>query len=185
MSEFRFDPVAASLQARSYQAECYERVVAALLAEAPKVLLHLATGGGKTFVANNVVANALSDGGYAMWVTKDWWLLRQAAVDMARRHEGMADGLRRLGGDAEAIREVASGERRRWRTRCIYDSADIQESARRRRVAHRLAAAGSVGRVPLGLHGEQRQGPCSSGHRRGGYQYLVLRERRRIRVRSQ
>ena len=62
------------------------------------MLLHLATGGGKTFVANNVVANALSDGGYAMWVTKDWWLLRQAAVDMARRHEGMGRRVTTVGG---------------------------------------------------------------------------------------
>ena len=60
--------------------------------------MHIATGGGKTFVANNVVAKWLDrHGGYALWVTKDWRLLGQAAEDMAARH-CLGGELGRLGG---------------------------------------------------------------------------------------
>ena len=56
-------------------------------------------GGGKTFVANNALAAELRHrGGYALWVTKDWLLLGQAARDLAARHRGMAGRLARLGG---------------------------------------------------------------------------------------
>ena len=105
MKDFRYDPDRADVSIRPYQAECEARIAGALAADRP-ALLHVATGGGKTFVANNAVANALSGGGYALWVAKDWWLLRQAALDMARRHEGMAGCLRRLGGDDEAVRDL-------------------------------------------------------------------------------
>ena len=111
MTEFGYDPARARARTRDYQVDCEGRIAEALTAERP-ALLHVATGGGKTFVANNAVANALSGGGYALWVAKDWWLLRQAALDMARRHRGMAGGLRRLGGDEEAVRDLpeADGE---------------------------------------------------------------------------
>ena len=105
MTDFRYDPTHARVRARDYQAECETRIADALAPEKP-ALLHVATGGGKTFVANNAVANELSSGGYALWVAKDWWLLRQAALDMARRHEGMVGRLRRLGGDDEAVRDL-------------------------------------------------------------------------------
>ncbi len=105
MTDFGYDPERARIRTREYQAECETRIADALAPEKP-ALLHVATGGGKTFVANNAVASKLSSGGYALWVAKDWWLLRQAALDMARRHEGMAGCLRRLGGDAEAVRDL-------------------------------------------------------------------------------
>ena len=113
MTEFRYDPGRARVRGRDYQVDCEARIANALAAEKP-TLLHVATGGGKTFVANNAVANALSGGGYALWVAKDWWLLRQAALDMASRHQGLAGDLRRLGGDEEAIRDLpeADGEDR-------------------------------------------------------------------------
>ena len=108
MTEFRYDP-SARPEIRDYQDECEERIKKALGAETP-TLLHVATGGGKTFIANNAVADVLSGGGWALWVAKDWWLLRQAALDMARRKGGMAGGLRRLGGDEEAIRDLPEAD---------------------------------------------------------------------------
>ena len=105
MSEFTYDPARAKAKPRGYQADCEAEIADALAANRP-ALLHVATGGGKTFIANNAVANALSGGGHALWVAKDWWLLRQAALDMGRRHRGMADGLRRLGGEGEAIGDL-------------------------------------------------------------------------------
>ncbi len=89
-----------------YQRECRKKIVERLDPDRP-VLLHLATGGGKTLVANNAVKEVLEErGGYALWVTKDWWLLHQAALDMAKRHEGMEDRLRRIGGEDRDLAEL-------------------------------------------------------------------------------
>ena len=89
-----------------YQSECREKIVERLDPDG-SVLLHLATGGGKTLVANNAVREVLEErGGYALWLTKDWWLLHQAASDMASRHEGMAERLRRIGGETQDLAEL-------------------------------------------------------------------------------
>ncbi len=77
----------------------------------------MATGGGKTFVANNALAAELRRrGGYALWVTKDWLLLGQAAHDLAARHRGMTGRLARLGGfrnagDIEQLPETTNVKR--------------------------------------------------------------------------
>ena len=98
MSPFRYDPNRAALKPLPHQEECRRNVLNALNPRTP-VLLHMATGGGKTFVANDVLSAKLRGGdGYALWVTKDWLLLGQAAHDLAARHRGMEDQLARLGG---------------------------------------------------------------------------------------
>ena len=108
MTEFRYDPARARVSRFDYQKDCEAQIADALAINRP-ALLHVATGGGKTFIANNAVANALSGGGgHALWVAKDWWLLRQAALDMAQRHRRMARRLRRVGGEREAIRDLPS-----------------------------------------------------------------------------
>lgn len=103
---FAFDGEQASTRERDYQRECREKIVERLGADGA-VLLHLATGGGKTLVANNAVRELVAArGGYALWVTKDWWLLHQAAMDTASRHEGMAERLRRIGGGTQDLAEL-------------------------------------------------------------------------------
>lgn len=83
---------------RDYQKAAINRALEELDPEQPK-MLHVATGGGKTFIANDILMRRLgSRGGWALWVTKDWRLLFQAARDLARRYEGLASKLRRVGG---------------------------------------------------------------------------------------
>lgn len=102
MSLFQYDPLRADRRRRPYQKTC-ERNIAENLNPCTPTLLHMATGGGKTFVANNALKAELSrSGGYALWVTKDWLLLQQAADDLAARHSGMATRLARLGGSRNA-----------------------------------------------------------------------------------
>ena len=107
MPEFAlYSADAAARTPRPYQSACVEEALKSL-GQRP-TLLHIATGGGKTFVANNVVAKRLEDGGYALWITKDWWLLRQAATDIAQRKHGMAQRLRRLGGNNKELEPLPS-----------------------------------------------------------------------------
>ena len=106
MTEFlRYSAAAAKRQPRPYQSKCVEKALKSLDGQKP-TLLHIATGGGKTFVANNVVEKHLGRGGYALWITKDWWLLRQAATDIAQRKRGKATRLRRLGGNNGELRHI-------------------------------------------------------------------------------
>ena len=108
MSEFpRYSARAAERQPRPYQEECVTNALRSLDGQRP-ALLHIATGGGKTFVANNVIANYLDHDDYALWITKDWWLLRQAATDIAQRQHGFDERLRRLGGDHRELHYLPS-----------------------------------------------------------------------------
>ena len=116
-SLYRFDTERADLVPRTYQLEAQRSVLSALEAQAteesPGVLLHLGTGGGKTFVANNIVSDWLRrHGGYVLWITKDWWLLRQAALDRAASVKGAANAeLWRLGGTANKLAQPDIMER--------------------------------------------------------------------------
>jgi superfamily II DNA or RNA helicase len=95
---------------RPYQREAIDAVLRDLDAREPK-LLHLATGGGKTRVANDAVALFLERNrgtGPVLWVTKDWSLLTQAAVDASRRHQGVR--LARLGGNGQPLHPLPSVE---------------------------------------------------------------------------
>ena len=64
-------------------------------------LLHVATGGGKTLIANNFITkwNKTHDGP-VLWITKDWQLLFQAAGDLCQRNHGMRSKIARIGGDS-------------------------------------------------------------------------------------
>jgi len=106
-SAFVFDPAEAAKPLYPYQVEAIEALSAALAANPTQPqLLQLATGSGKTRVANDIVARWLSSrGGPVMWVTKDWRLLRQAARDAARRHLGLQ--LYRLGGSQRDLANLA------------------------------------------------------------------------------
>jgi ATP-dependent helicase IRC3 len=64
-----------------------------------KLVMPIATGGGKTRVANDWIwTEALPRNKRVLWVTKDWELLRQAASDLCRRFEGAPERIGRLGG---------------------------------------------------------------------------------------
>jgi ATP-dependent helicase IRC3 len=59
----------------------------------------IATGGGKTRVANDWIwKQALPRSKRVLWVTKDWELLRQASSDLCRRFQGALERMGRLGG---------------------------------------------------------------------------------------
>lgn len=65
-----------------------EKVRASLDPRKPQ-LLHIATGGGKTRVGNDIaVAWQEEHTAPVLWVTKDWRLLRQALSDLRRRYDG-------------------------------------------------------------------------------------------------
>jgi superfamily II DNA or RNA helicase len=103
LSEALFSRASADQPLRPYQREAIDAVLRGLDAREPK-LLHLATGGGKTRVANDVVARFREqnrEDGPVLWVTKDWSLLVQAALDASGRHEGIR--LARLGGNGQPL----------------------------------------------------------------------------------
>ncbi len=62
-------------------------------------LLAIATGGGKTFVANAAIAEhlAAASDNKVLWVTKDWSLLDQALFALRSEHPGVAKHAARIG----------------------------------------------------------------------------------------
>lgn len=102
-----FQPSEAAAPLRDYQLEAVDTLLTCLDPKQPQ-LLQLATGGGKTRVANEVVAAwaARHPGKPVAWVTKDWRLLAQAATDLARRHR--LGPLARLGGDGQALHPLVA-----------------------------------------------------------------------------
>lgn len=69
-------------------------------------LIHIATGGGKTVVASELVRKLCqSSEGYVLWLTKDWTLLAQAARSVARQAPDLVLG--RLGGEKSPIAHLA------------------------------------------------------------------------------
>lgn len=94
----RFDARRAAVAPRDYQRDAVRTLLAGIGPGRPLVL-HVATGGGKTWIANDVLSRWIRDtGGWVLWVTKDWRLLRQAAEDLARRYPRTPKRLRRIGG---------------------------------------------------------------------------------------
>ena len=110
LQQLTYDPdEAAAKQAHPYQRDA-EATLLRSLGEQP-LLLHIATGGGKTLVANNVLFRWLEGrGGPVLWVTKDWRLLFQAAQDLRRRHRVPMP--MRLGGDGRVLHPLAEAERK-------------------------------------------------------------------------
>lgn len=86
---FDLDPEAATSPPREYQRELVEELERVLAASPPgrSYRIMVATGGGKTRVANDWIwKHALQRKLRVLWVTKDWWLLAQAASDLCRRY---------------------------------------------------------------------------------------------------
>lgn len=99
---------------RAYQGDAQREVWQRLLPSA-RPLLHLATGGGKTFVANEIVHQWVSERRTAvLWITKDWRLLHQAARDICRRRKYLPN-IARVGGDGSVLHPLQSEGRARLR----------------------------------------------------------------------
>lgn len=96
--EFVFHPEELG-ESRKYQEAAVRKLRRKLDADQP-ILLHVASGGGKTWIANDTVVRWRRSHPVTpvLWVTKDWRLLWQAARDLTRRHKGMNDQVARIGG---------------------------------------------------------------------------------------
>ena len=82
---------------RPYQLDAQRAILDGLGKYSRPICLSLATGGGKTRVANDFLMEWLeASGGIVIWLTKDWWLLDQAVSDFFRRHDKVA--VHRYGG---------------------------------------------------------------------------------------
>ncbi len=78
-----------------------------------RFLLHIATAGGKTFTANELVARkVLGQGARVLWVAKNWHLLQQACQGLCERHEGFDTKVARLGGANEALRVLPNTDQK-------------------------------------------------------------------------
>jgi len=85
---------------REYQVDAVGQLLIALDCQPKPVCLQLATGGGKTRIANDLVARwLLSESGPIVWISKDWRLLGQAAFDVNQRLCSVR--IRQLGGDGK------------------------------------------------------------------------------------
>ncbi len=83
--------------ARPYQQDAHRAIFEGLGSYSRPICLSLATGAGKTRVANDFVSEWLQfTGGTVLWITKDWWLLDQAVSDFFRRYDNVA--IHRIGG---------------------------------------------------------------------------------------
>ena len=81
---------------RPYQLEAIDAIRELLTPKQPCVVM-LPTGGGKTSVANAVVAERLQLGEPVLWVAPRSFLLGQACNDLAERHPALAAGAHRVG----------------------------------------------------------------------------------------
>ncbi len=137
VAEFAFQPE--SSPSRRYQLEAV-RTALENLSPDQACLVQVATGGGKTRIGNDaVVARLAEERSWALWVSKDWRLLKQAGRDLARRHDGFGRRLRRLGGESTVLHPLptvsAPGA-------VVYST--IQTMGRRLAEGHRLGRPGLV-----------------------------------------
>jgi hypothetical protein len=99
-----YDEEAAGGDLYDFQKECLKDLRRTMARARPgsKHVLEVATGGGKTRIANDWLAkHILPSGKRVLWVTKDWELLKQAVTDFCRRHRGGFGGAG--GGHAIAV----------------------------------------------------------------------------------
>jgi superfamily II DNA or RNA helicase len=102
-----FEPTSMPPDPRPYQRDAM-RAVWDHLRPGARPLLHVATGGGKTLIANNIVEQFVRERRERIiWVTKDWRLLYQAARDLSRRHR-LGPRLSRLGGDGRTLHPLTT-----------------------------------------------------------------------------
>jgi superfamily II DNA or RNA helicase len=104
-----FDREAAARPPRDYQREAVALLERGLVRGEPG-LVHVATGGGKTRIANDYIDKTFKNSsGWVLWVTMNWALLEQAASDLSRRHNGWTTRLRRWGGHGKELHPLTEG----------------------------------------------------------------------------
>ena len=95
-----FDQDAAGQKAYPYQQEIIntlgQRTQNNIIGE--RLLVRVATGGGKTRIANDWLWNKILNGKRVLWITMRWELLGQAASDLCRRYQGALRRIGRVGG---------------------------------------------------------------------------------------
>ncbi|OGU18604.1 MAG: hypothetical protein A2X85_17345 [Geobacteraceae bacterium GWF2_54_21] len=85
-----------------YQIEAIRNGLDALVSQNKPVGIHVGTGGGKTFIGNDIVFNSLKEhGGTFFWISKDWELLKHAMKDLNLRHPTVR--VRRFGGKGKGL----------------------------------------------------------------------------------
>ena len=111
--QFVFTLEEAAQPARNYQLEIVEALKRRRSVGGDRgVFVHVATGGGKTRIANDWIGTHLRGSAQrVLWVTKDWWLLRQAARDFCRRFEGARHQIGRIGGENKSLRFLPEADR--------------------------------------------------------------------------
>lgn len=108
-----YDKKAAGDDLYDFQKECLKDLRKTMDGARPgsKHVLEVATGGGKTRIANDWLAkHILPAGKRVLWVTKDWELLRQAITDLCRRHVVGGDTVGRFG-DARKLPGLPDDDR--------------------------------------------------------------------------
>lgn len=111
IEQLTYDRHLANTRRRPYQDQAVSAILESIDPEQPS-LLHVATGGGKTWIANDAVIQWLGHAdGPILWITKDWALLWQAARDVCRRHRGMKSKLSRIGGDQKELSALSELKR--------------------------------------------------------------------------
>ena len=93
---------------RDYQREAIDAAIRAAQPEA-FFQVHVATGGGKTLIGNEVVAHFAQRGLGVLWVSKDWELLKQAARDLCNRHAAIGTP-GRIGGASQQLHPLPEDE---------------------------------------------------------------------------
>ncbi len=101
---FNFDPQRARLPARDYQKSLVSSLLRhRRLAQGGKcIMIEVATGGGKTRVANDLIWKCRAAGDNVLVITKDWILLSKLAEDLCARHQGAKDSISYVGSTSAA-----------------------------------------------------------------------------------
>lgn len=85
-----------------YQIEAIKNGLDALVNQNKPVGIHVGTGGGKTYIGNDIIFKWLKDeGGTVFWISKDWELLKHALKDLSLRHPTVR--VRRFGGKEKGL----------------------------------------------------------------------------------
>ena len=105
----KYSPEHTRQPARPYQKAAVRKVFDNLDPDEP-ILVHVATGGGKTRIGNDVVVKLLRNldqEDWILWIAPNWELLMQAATDLVRRNRGFEEKIARLGGGKNAMPGVS------------------------------------------------------------------------------
>jgi superfamily II DNA or RNA helicase len=103
------DPASAS-PLYPHQQQAVDAAWSARTGDTPRFQVSVPTGGGKTRIGTEIANREVQAGGRVLWVTMNWHLLWQGALDAARRHDLFRKGLLgRFGGVNKEIGVLPEG----------------------------------------------------------------------------